>query len=467
MTSSLQSSAGRVFLWQRVNQAVYLARNIVLARYIVPADYGDFATGLNLASYVAILSALEFRTAFFSRTDLADDAMRTQWSVEVLLNLLALLVGLALTPWMIGKYSTGIAAAMVGMLAVGVLEASYSTHLYLTEKRMEFPFLTVLRTLVNLASFAFCFALAVGGWGWKALLADRIAISALTGIALWHKAGWRPSFRLHRPSLGWYWGFVSVMFLNAIWSKILFGFDVFAIARRLGAEATGLYSMALKWALIPMELGAGFLAVMALSLYSKERAKGPEAIRAAYGEVTFHIVRFSAGIAVLMALFMEDFFRLAYGPEWRGVPAVFLALVPYAVWRPLYQNVCQGLQALQRLWFIFRVMTLQGVAAVVAIWWLAPKGLAPAALAVGGAIGLGHLLLEWRIWRETRYPLLRVFLWPLLLGSCALATLALSVPPERAFILKMVVGLAYVALAAGEWAVGRRRFISPASITST
>ncbi|NUN92845.1 MAG: oligosaccharide flippase family protein [Verrucomicrobiae bacterium] len=317
MMRSLPGGAGRVFLWQRVNQAVYLARNIVLARYIVPADYGDFAAALNLASYVAIASALEFRTAFFSKPDLGEDATRTQWSAEVLLNTFSLLLGLGLAPLLGAEYSPEVLIAMVGLLAVGVLDAGYSTHLYLVEKRMEFPFLTALRTFVNLLGFALCLALAMAGWGWKALLVDRVAIALVTGVVLWAHTGWRPSLRLHRPSLRWYWGFVSVMFLNALWGKVLFGFDIFAITRRLGGVFTGIYNMAMKWALIPMELGAGFLAVMALSLYSKERVRGPEAVRAAYGEVTFHIVRFSTAIAVLMALFMQDLFCFAYGPEWR------------------------------------------------------------------------------------------------------------------------------------------------------
>lgn len=464
MMRSLPGGAGRVFLWQRVNQAVYLARNIVLARYIVPADYGDFAAALNLASYVAIASALEFRTAFFSKPDLGEDATRTQWSAEVLLNTFSLLLGLGLAPLLGAEYSPAVLIAMVGLLAVGVLDAGYSTHLYLVEKRMEFPFLTALRTFVNLLGFALCLALAMAGWGWKALLVDRVAIALVTGVVLWAHTGWRPSLRLHRPSLRWYWGFVSVMFLNALWGKVLFGFDVFAITRRLGGVSTGIYNMAMKWALIPMELGAGFLAVMALSLYSKERARGPEAVRAAYGEVTFHIVRFSTAIAVLMALFMQDLFRLAYGPEWRGVPAVFLALVPYAVWRPLYQNVCQGLQALQRLWLIFRVMCLQGVAAIVAIWCLAPHGLVPAALAAGGAIGLGHVLLEWRIWREIRYPLGVVFLPPVLLAGGTVA-LRFVMGDTLPFAGRFALAGTYAALAAWEWLAGRRKFLpSPSAI---
>lgn len=462
MMRSVPGGAGRVFLWQRVNQAVYLARNIVLARYILPADYGDFAAALNLASYVAIVSALEFRTAFFSKPDLGEDAIRTQWSAEVLLNTLSLLLGLALAPFLGMKYPPSVLIAMGGLLAVGVIEAGFSTHLYLVEKRMEFPFLTALRTFVNLLSFALCLALAMAGWGWKALLIDRVAIALMTGAVLWAHTGWRPSLRLHRPSLRWYWGFVSVMFLNALWSKVLFGFDIFAIARRLGAEATGLYSMAMKWALIPMELGAGFLAVMALSLYSKERAKGKEALRTAYGEVTFHIFRFSTAITVLMALFMEDFFRLAYGPEWRDVPAVFLALLPYAIWRPLFQNVCQGLQAAQKLWTIFRVMAFQALFVVVAVWSLASQGLVPTALGAGAAVGVGHLWLEWRMWRETRYRFRFTFVPPIALAAPVLLETLLTSAPHR-LTVKISLAILYAALASWEWFVGRRRFHLPAT----
>ncbi|MDD2709619.1 MAG: oligosaccharide flippase family protein [Verrucomicrobiae bacterium] len=142
MKFSLQTTARQVFPWQRANQLLFLARNILLARYLLPSEQGSFAAGLNLASYVAVLSAL---------------------------------------------------------LLTGVIEASFSTHLYLTEKNLDYAWLTSLRTLINLATFAVCLGLAASGWGWKALVADRLAAGIFAVVLPW-RSRWKPVFRLDAPS---------------------------------------------------------------------------------------------------------------------------------------------------------------------------------------------------------------------------------------------------------------------------
>lgn len=465
MNFSLQASASRIFLWQRANHAIYLARNILLALYITPAEFGDFAIALNLATYIAIFGTLEFRTAFFTTKELTPEQLRAQWSAEVTLSALTLILGLLLSPWLATTRAGGIVTAMLCLLVVNLIEASFSTHLYLLEKDLRFPFITALYTVVNLVSFIVCLALAIMGWGLGALVADRLIAASAKWFVLGRKSDWRPQFQIELRSLLHYWSSIRVLFLNGLLGKVLFGFDIYAIGKWIGSEANGIYAMAMKWAMLPMELGAGFLAIMALSLYSRQSHDNMETFRASYTEVTFYIVRFCLAIAVLMTIFMSDFFRVFYRNDWQAVPAIFCALLPYAMFRPLYQNVCQALQARKILWPIFWVMVVQSILVVALILLSISSGLVCVALAAGAALGLGYIALELHLHRSARHPLVFLFAAPLVLAALAAAT-HLLMAHNSGFGVRVGLAAAYGAIAAWEWWSGRRRFSKPPASAS-
>lgn len=460
MSFSLQATAPKVFLWQRANHVVFLARNILLAYYITPSEFGNFSAALNLASYVAIFSALEFRTAFFTTKELSAKQMNTQWSVELILNALTLCFGLLLVPWLETTRSSQVVTAMLCLLIVNLIEASFSTHLYLLEKNLHYPFLTGMYTVVNFTSFLICLTIAVMGGGWIALVVDRIVSAGMKGLILRKKSNWNPSFQFSMKSIRYYWSFVYILFLTGLLSKVLFGFDIYAIAKWIGSQENGIYTMAMKWALLPMELGAGFLAIMALSVYSRQSShENIQIFRASYTELTFHIARFCIAIAVLMLIFMKDFFYIFYGHQWQMVPLIFATLLPYAILRPLYQNVCQALQARKKLWILFGVMLVQSVLVVSVIWLILPKGLLAIGLAVALALGVGYLALELYLYRMIKHPLFSLFALPIILAALAI-TIWIFLPQEptlTAFGFRSCLALIYLAIAGWEWWIRRQR----------
>ncbi len=463
MSFSLQAAAPRVFLWQRMNHAIYFARNILLAQFITPREFGVFATALNLASYVAILSAFEFRTAFLATRNLSEEQIRVQWSAEVILNLVTVFIGLLLAPWLETTRSFGIVAAMLCLLMVNLIEASFSTQLYLLERELHFPFLSKMYALVNLISFIICLCFAIGGLGWVALIIDRVVAAGLKGLILWTSSDWRPRFLLHKTELQYYWSFTSVLFLTGLLGKVLFGFDIYAIGKWTGSEATGIYSMATKWALLPMEFGSGFLAMMALSLYSQQSQNGLKAFCSSYTEITFHTVRFCLAIAVLMAIFMRDFFHVFYGSNWQTVPLVFWALLPYAIFRPLYQNVCQALQAQKELWLLFSVILIQSLFAVVLIRLFVSRGIFAVALIIGCVLAAGYIFLEIHLHRVIKHPIFFISAFPMLLaslgiGGCFLFPYGISLYEIG---LRFALAFVYLTVAMLEWWMGYKRLSCP------
>ncbi len=453
--------ASRVFLWQRANHAVFLARNIVLAWFISPSEQGWFATGLNLTIYFTLLTTFEFRTPILTTRNPSRELWNTQWSAEMALSLTALLLGLAATPLLLRTRDIPIVASLLGLLVANVVEVSASSHLYAAEKAMEFPFLTALRTVVNILSFGVCLLIAVMGWGWEAMVIDRMISAIMIATVLWTRSGLRLRFQFDYEQIRYLWSTIKVLFLCGVFGKIAMGFDMYAVGRWLSGEAAGLYQMALKWALVPMEIGGGFLAMMALSWHAAHAHEGQDALRRSYHQITFHLVRFCAWTTVCLALFLSELFRWVYKPEWQAVPGFFLLLLPYIFARPFQQNCFQVLLAMKQNRFLLGVSIVHAGLLIVLTLLALPWGLTGIIVAAGASLLASYALLEQKIHRLLKTELGTLFVHPLLI---AFATLALAyslgcfgLAPAILFSIKVALSVLYTFTAYGEWSRGRRR----------
>ncbi len=459
--------ASRVFIWQRANHAVFLARNIVLAWFISPKEQGWFATGLNLTIYFTLLTTFEFRTPILTTKNPSRELWNTQWSAEMLLSLVALLAGLVAMPVLLKTRSLPIVASLLGLLIANVVEVSASSHLYATEKAMEFPFLTALRTVVNILSFGVCVLVAASGWGWEAMVIDRVISAVMIASVLWFRSGLRLRFQLDRNQIRYLWGTLNILFVCGAFGKIAMGFDMYAVGRWLGGEAAGLYQMALKWAVVPMEIGGGFLSMMALSWHASHAHEGQDAVRRSYRQVTFHLVRFCAWTATCLVMLLPELFRWAYKPEWQVVPVFFPLLLPYIFARPFQQNCFQVLLAMKQNRFLLGVTVVHAGLVVVLTLLALPWGLTGIIVAAGASLLTSYAILEYKIYSVLGTKPQDLFMKPLLL---AFATLSLSYGCSRfvanPFLLigiKAVLCILYTAAAHAEWSRGRKMGEGPSA----
>jgi len=418
--STLEKIASKVFIWQRLNHVVFFLRNVLLAWFISPAQYGIFEIAFNLVSFFTLLTTFDFRTAILTTKQPSKTLWDTQWSLELLLALTALVFGLAATPFLISTRGTEITICLLLLLICGLIESLASSKLYLMEKNMEFPFLTTLRTIINLVSFLLCLGFASAGWGWKALAIDRLFTALFFVAVLWRRSDLKPSFRIVKEDVGYLWTTIKVLFISGAFYKIAFVFDVYAVGKWLGEEQAGLYRAAMKWAVLPMEIGGGFLAVMALSWYSRHAHMDVEAMAKSYGQITFHLVRFCSWVAVGVGFFLPDLFQRFYKPEWQIVPTVFQVLLPYVLFRALHQNYFQFLFAVRKNMAALGAAILHAVTLVVLCMIALPWGVWGITLATSVSLVLSCLFMEYQVRVILKQSSLSLLAFPLITAAVAL-----------------------------------------------
>jgi PST family polysaccharide transporter len=335
------------------------------------------------------------------------------------------------------------------------MDGASGAPLYLAERDLQFPFLTRARTLINAVGFVACVGLALAGWGVGALVADRVLGAALMAGVVWRRTGWKAALAWDGESLRYLLRFGGWLLAGAMVGKLLFGLDAMALGTFWGEEALGYYSRAMVWARLPLDVGVGFLAMMALAIYSSESRASGEAARRSYADLSGHVARISLAMAGLLAIGMHDAVPVLFGERWRPITPMFYALVPYAVARPLFQNAAQCLLSLhEQRYFVGAVVASTAVlGAGIAL----SVGRSPlwVAAANGAAMLLGYVLLERRVERRLAPRAWASAATPAALFAAAMLALAACrrLGPEGAAGLALAAALAaaYALAAWWEW----------------
>jgi O-antigen/teichoic acid export membrane protein len=357
--SSLSRLATRSVLWTGFSQyflfGLGLVKTVVLARLIGPDLVGLLAGASVWASYFAF-ARTELRLAVYSSKE-EPHILTTQFILENASALLGIaLAGLVLSigPGLITPSATW--PLIFILLFAGLFETLTSTPIYLIDRRLRQDVMARLTIFSTLIGFIIPVLLAWLGWGLAALLVDLLlpVLIQRLGAAIFIR--WRPAFIWDRAEIKNQLRLAWTMFTTGILGKIIFQFDdwlVYNFNRAnpiawlgAGVEPEGLYSRAYNVGKMPMDVAAGMIGSVALSLYSESAARGREVLVSVYRQLTWlltWIIFFSSAVAFAAA----DEVIYVLGPQWVPMVPLFRLMILFVVGRPLFQNNSQLLLALR------------------------------------------------------------------------------------------------------------------------
>lgn len=466
--SQLRRLGSQVFWWQQCSQVLFVARSLILMRLLTPDVYGVFNFALMLGSYISVLRSFEFRQPIIATKELNPRLLSTQFGADVGICMINILICLAISPWIGGRYGQIVALVVLALLMADLTDAASGTPLYLAERDLEFPFIIRAKTIINLISIVITVILAWQGWGVWALVMDRAMVSGFMAVVIWSHTKWRYSWGWDRKSVVYLWSFCGLLFGVGMMGKIIFGFDIIVIGNYWNTTDQGYFSRAKIFSQYPMDLGSGFISMMALALYSSASRTSNESAAQSYRELTFNIGRISMWLAGVMAFLMADLVPFVFGHKWIPLTPIFIALLPYAIFRPLFQNAAQCITSLhEQKAFFFTILFLSPLYAL-GLLWLVHISMLWVALASGLVLLAGYVILEFRLQQRLGAHAWKTLMTPLLLLSAALAVffrvqeLGLSLPVRTG--CDIALATVYTLAVLIEWRAKAKKLIVPTPV---
>lgn len=316
---------------QPIKLVIGLVGTAVLARLLVPADFGLLAMAQPLLSLVDSLSNLGLETATVQRQDLNQEQASAIFWLSLKVNALVIGGMVLCGPLLSRFYGQPELTAMVLCLAIGASSLCLSfQHMSLLKRQMKFELLTTVEVVAMGLSTAVAIAAAWYGLGYWALVLQLTVLQVVKGIAYWLVCDWRPqrlsgdsSFKTDLRSTLSYGanltGFRVISRLGMKMDRVLLGYSG-------GASALGFYSMAYQWAYFPFWQLYYPLFDVAVSSLSRSLAE-PERYRL-YCRRGLMLI-FAVCMPALAYLFVtaDAVTRLMLGDQWLAMIPMFRVLL--------------------------------------------------------------------------------------------------------------------------------------------
>jgi len=320
--------AGVTVLSSGLALAVQIVSTVVLARLLLPTDFG-------IVTMVTTFSLLLVNFGINGFTEAVLQAEKLDRNLASNLFWINVGAGLLLT---LGFAASGSALArfygnpLVAHVAVGISLTIIATstsvlHLALLKRAMRFSAVSLIGIIAQAASIAVSILLAWEHWGYRALVAGVVVQAIVQSIGAWFVCQWIPG--LPRRAAGTR---SMVRFAMHVYGRFTFNYfsrnsDNLLVGWRYGAGALGFYKKAYDlFALSASQLTAPLanVAVSALSRFKPQSPQYRKFLLNALGVIAFA----GMGLSAVFTLVGKDLIRLLLGPGWEQAGQIFVYFGP-------------------------------------------------------------------------------------------------------------------------------------------
>lgn len=419
--SGLLSSAR----WAAVAQASRIAGQLVslavLSRLLPPADYGVMAMAGVVTALAGMLRDMGTGAAIIQRKELSIELTSTVFWMNIALGV-ALGLMLCIGGGALGSFfrEPKLAGVLVVLAATFPVTSATAVHQAMIERRSGFQTLAMLEVANQVIGVALAIVAALAGAGVYSLAVPTISGAIISSIWLWSASGWRPAWRWSNEAFRSIWGFSGN--LTAFQFVVYFArnADSMIIGRMLGATPLGMYSMAYKLMLFPVQNLTWVVGRVLLPRMSQLQ-DDPARIRELYFRALGAVVTLSAPIMAGLWALREPFVAIAFGPRWVEVPELVGWLAPVGLLQSMTSTVGTVFTAAGQTRTLFRLGLANTAVLMVAFVVGAKLGLVYVAIAYGIAHVFTGLQMAWltgklldarvgQLWTAIRAPLVSALL---------------------------------------------------------
>lgn len=329
----MASGAAWLVLLRFLERCIGVVSTIVLARLLVPADFGVVAMAMSVYAALEIMTAFSFDLALIQNREAGRDHYDTAWTFNVLFGL-GLMVGLIALAWPTASFYAddrvapvmmvlGVAAVIRGLENIGIIEFQRDLNL-----AQEFK----IGLARKIGGFVVTIAAALAWQSYWALIAG-ILTQRLIGLVM--------SFTMHqfRPRFSFaakveLLSFTKWLALNNVVLFVVHRANDFIIGRIVGPGALGAYNISYEVSQLPTT-EIVFPVSRALFPGFATIANDKSQLRGVYLQVLALTAWFTLPISVGMIFLAEPLVLLLLGAKWEAAIPLITLLSVYGALRSL------------------------------------------------------------------------------------------------------------------------------------
>ncbi len=331
LSPSVARGGAWLFSLRLCNRALFVVRTLVLARVLLPQDFGLMGIALLSVSALETLSVTGFDRALIQREHAPDEFWDTAWLVGVVRGVILAGLIYLVAPWVVGFFNRpdglwivraiGFAPLIRGLANPGVIRYFKDlkfNRFFIYEFGITFSDIVVAISLALI--YRSVWALVLGN------LIGQLVGMLISYLVHPHRIRLRFDKQAFRELFGYGRWVAGSQILYFILTQ---GYDAF-VGRILGATSLGFYQMAYRLSTLSATESIIVLSNVAFPAYSMMN-KDIERMRSAYLRVLRVATLMSFPIGVMIILLGSDFTKMVLGPNWIPMIPIIQILAVYGL----------------------------------------------------------------------------------------------------------------------------------------
>lgn len=415
--SELKRSIARGAAWnvllKLLERSIGLLSTLLLARLLVPADFGLMAMAMTVVAALELLGAYSFDMALVQNQKAGRSHYDTAWTLGVLIAMAKAILMVALAfPAAAFYEEPRLAWVMLALAASTAYQGFENIGIVAFQKELRFDREFKLALIRRLSGFT---ATVISAWLLESYWAMVIGISVTRLVSLWltyRMHPYRPHWDLSRTRD--LFGYSKWLLMNNVLGFFNNrGIDLI-IGRTHGPAALGLYTVSYEFASMPTTELVHPIQRAVFPGYARLADSRAE-LRSTFIQVIGVLALVTLPVALFLGALAEPFVRAVLGSKWMDAVPLLQALAVFGVLRAMDGPASSIYLALGKPRYMFNLQALQLLVCFLFLAWLLPAhGVIGAAWAlIAGAaasIAANYMLvlrvlgLQWRaladaVWR--------------------------------------------------------------------
>lgn len=348
----LKSQTVSSLIWKLLerggNQIIQLAVQVVLARILVPEDFGALAIMLVFVNIGNAIVQSGLNTAIVQAPEIDEGDCSTVFWMSFVISIILYFGTFIFAPAVATFYSMPVIVWPLRVLRLILpLGAFNSVQIAIVQRRLQFRKIFIATMFAVVSSAVFGIGLAAAGTGIWALVVQQLVYQAVSCVVMAFQVRWRPRFVFVASRASRLFSFGWKLLASGLLEQVYESLSDLIIGKQFSAKSLGLVSQGKKY---PAALGSmldGAIQPVMLSAVSRVQADVyyvKRLVRRALKTSTFFIVP----SMTLFAVAAEPIVGILLGEKWLAcVPFLQMYCFIYAL-LPIHTTNLQALNGMGR-----------------------------------------------------------------------------------------------------------------------
>ncbi|MHB8168802.1 MAG: MOP flippase family protein [Thermoleophilia bacterium] len=348
MVASIKQAAASGIKWTSASQVgrqvMQWITMVVLARLLVPADFGLVGMAMVVIGFVMIFKDLGTSAAVIQRQQSSDELLSSIFWVNVAFGLLATVILFFCSPLIGAFYGDDRVTAIMRLLSLTFFISGLSImQQALLERDLKFDRVAKIELSSFVAGSVIGIGVAVAGLGVWSLVIQTLAVSLMTTLLLWIGTPWHPRLFIRSREVKEVCGYSLNLAGFNIFNYFSRNADNLLVGRFLGATELGYYSLAYRIMLYPLQSITLVIGRIMFPVYSQMQDNDAR-FRGAFLQTASSIAFISFPLMLGLMVLRHSLILVLFGSQWQPVIVLVAILAPIGMIQsimatvgPLYQ----------------------------------------------------------------------------------------------------------------------------------